>query len=298
MSEFEEIAAEEIRNELMKNQTFLEQDNRDLYEHLTKLRQDFEFLKENTVLESDFKEIEEEYEKLHTLNKYLKVKIKNIKNTPVIQENRPEYREYHELTTEIQDVLKKLDSFIEFSQKPNRFLEFTSNFNIVCSVMTNLRVYSRRLDKKRRHIENETLKYDVNRENELLRERIIATQHLITELEVENLKFKLEMDRLEEQRQDVECKLKEIDAKLRKESENDEKIENEVENMRGKLSDCEAEELDLKMQLNHELNVINKAKRDAINAEINVENVKESFAVVKGELRKARKMWEEYRKKH
>lgn len=266
MNEIEDI----VNKQLLKDQEFLELENNELKQYFEKLNHDYLFFQKNSIEKSKFNELEKNINEIKTLNDYLKVKIKNLTRHP------KHLNENNTFIVEFQGVLKKLDFYGEFCKNPQKLIELTSDLSTVSSIITELKVQLEIAVKKRKKAEQDLFNYDANSEYLLLRENLTTIQKIISELDVMNLKEKLKTEQLEEDKGKLLVEINKANNKLQNVSKKYENSLVQMENLKLKLSECEKHQLEFKKELNGNLNIINKAKRAVIDAEIKLQNVRES----------------------
>lgn len=275
-TQFEDASDFDTSRQLLENQTFLFNENQKLQEDVNRLSAQLESLKISSVSPDVFQALKREKDNLLAVNFSLKSKIKRLKAAPPPlnqTEVDKETQSYHDLTKSAHDLDKILAKISSHSDR----LEITTPHDSLSEMVA---VLTKKLEEEQRRNEeaNEAIrKLRDDDEKYILREKLTDMKQLLTDLEVENTKLKLEGEQLAE---DVESYKKELAQSIEEAKDMTKRnfeLEDEIYRLKQTISGLENDNLKLKKEMIEELNEANRAKRVSADTEIALQHISEAY---------------------
>lgn len=266
----------EASKQLLENQTFLYNENQKLQDDVNRLSAQLEIMKLSTVSPDIFQALKREKDNLLALNLTLKSKLKRLKTSPPslsAVEIDQEKKSYNDITKSAQDLEKMV---WKLSSHSDRLSISVPHDNLSETIMT----LNQKLEEEQK--KNEEAKETIRKlreddEKYVLREKMMDMKQLLTDLEVENTKLKLESEQLAEEMETYKKGLSEAVEEAKATSKRNIELDDEIYKLKQIISDLENDKLKLKKEMIEELNEANRAKRVSADTEIALQHISEAY---------------------
>lgn len=266
----------EASKQLLENQTFLYNENQKLQDDVNRLSAQLEIMKLSTVSPDIFQALKREKDNLLALNLTLKSKLKRLKTSPPslsAVEIDQEKKSYSDITKSAQDLEKMV---WKLSSHSDRLSISVPHDNLSETIMT----LNQKLEEEQK--KNEEAKETIRKlreddEKYVLREKMMDMKQLLTDLEVENTKLKLESEQLAEEMETYKKGLSEAVEEAKATSKRNIELDDEIYKLKQIISDLENDKLKLKKEMIEELNEANRAKRVSADTEIALQHISEAY---------------------
>ncbi|CAH0559518.1 unnamed protein product [Brassicogethes aeneus] len=267
------INLENSNRKLLKNQSFLYDENKKLYSNLEKFAQELEDLKRSSIATDQYQSLRSEKSLLILQNKQLKSKLKQIK--------APSKTNSHETVTTKQETLHGafdgLDQILGRIKGDQHRIQIN---NQPVEISDTLKELTRQLEleQKKTLALNEQLRQERNDDEKgTLKTKLIDMKDKITNLEVENTKLIFQNDQLTDDLNRTKKQLERSEADLSVEIKKSHDFEKEKDKLKRSISEVENDNLRLKKEMIEELNEANRAKRISIDTEIALQHISEAY---------------------
>lgn len=266
----------EASKQLLENQTFLYNENQKLQDDVNRLSAQLEIMKLSTVSPDIFQALKREKDNLLALNLTLKSKLKRLKTSPPslsAVEIDQEKKSYSDITKSAQDLEKMV---WKLSSHSDRLSISVPHDNLSETIMA----LNQKLEEEQK--KNEEAKETIRKlreddEKYVLREKMMDMKQLLTDLEVENTKLKLESEQLAEEMETYKKGLSEAVEEAKATSKRNIELDDEIYKLKQIISDLENDKLKLKKEMIEELNEANRAKRVSADTEIALQHISEAY---------------------
>lgn len=266
---------EAMNRHLLKNQSYLYNENQKLHEDIAKLSKQLEQFGRETADPEMVFTLKKEKQQLVVLNETLKRKIKRLK-TPVtslgFKEIETDNWEKQELMNSVRDLNNLLEK-IKHSEK----LDIQPPEQNIANVVDSL---TKKLEEQQKKYEeaNEIIrKLRDDDEKFVLKERINDMKQLITDLELENAKLKFESEQLNDDVEGFKKQMNEALEEVKSITKKCYELEDEKEHLKTTIKDLEDEKIRLKKEMIEEMNEANRAKRVSVELEIALHHVSDAY---------------------